>query len=561
MRILVAEDQPIHARLLDVMLEELGHQMVHAGDGEEAWRILSAADRPELALIDWMMPGLSGVELCRRIRAEPALTGVYVILLTARDTVDDVVEGLGAGANDFVTKPFEPRELAARLQVGVRVLELEAALAARVEEKRRALAERAAAVEALRAAMAREVAVADRIQQSLLFGSPPVRPELEIAALSAPSQGVDGDFYDFLDSSATHLDVLVGDVMGKGIPAALAGAATKSHVLRALALGPRVGGETDTPAGIINAVSRSAGSRFVELESFATLVYARIDLAHDEIRLVDAGHPPTLLVRGDTGAVEELSGVDPPLGIWEEQRFTEVRAPFRRGDVAVFYSDGVTEAASPAGELFGVARLKALLGEARTTSAQDLVARVRAAAAAHVGGGPMSDDLTCVVVRRRELASPLSRSQSASATSTVDLPASLDELGRVRSWVEEVCGSGPLRFREEQVRALLLAVNEAFVNVVEHAYLGVANGRVRLETEAAGELLEVRLVHRGATFDPADAAPPSFDGSRDGGFGVFLIAQSVDEVRYEDAPGGERIIRLRKRGLLVPSRSPGSEVR
>lgn len=552
MRILVAEDQPIHARLLEVMLEELGHQMVHAGDGAEAWRLLSADDRPALALIDWMMPGMSGVELCRRIRAEPALAGVYVILLTARDTTDDVVEGLGAGANDFVTKPFEPRELAARLQVGVRVLELEAALAARVEEKRRALAERAAAMEALRAAMAREVAVADRIQQSLLFGSPPSRPELEIAALSAPSQGVDGDFYDFLDCTATHLDVLVGDVMGKGIPAALAGAATKSHVLRALALGHRIGGETDTPAGIIDAVSRSAGPRFVELESFATLVYARIDLARDEIRLVDAGHPPTLLVRGDTGAVEELSGIDPPLGIWEEQTFTEVRAPFRCGDVAVFYSDGVTEAASPAGELFGVARLKALLGEARGASANDLVARIRAAASSHAGGGPMSDDLTCVVVRRRELAGSRPPVRTASATSSVDLPASLDELGRVRSLIEEVCGSGCLRFREEQVAALLLAVNEAFVNVVEHAYAGVADGRVRLETECGGEVLEVRMVHRGASFDPETVPPPSFDGSRDGGFGVYLIAASVDEVAYEDLPGGERVIRLRKRGLAAP---------
>jgi CheY-like chemotaxis protein len=132
-KILLADDDLISRRMLEGILAEWGHEVAAVGDGTEALRLLEESP-PELAILDWMMPGLDGVEVCRRVRRRQTPTPVYLILLTSRNAKADVVAGLEAGANDYVTKPFDPDELRARVQVGRMVTELQASLAARVRE-------------------------------------------------------------------------------------------------------------------------------------------------------------------------------------------------------------------------------------------------------------------------------------------------------------------------------------------------------------------------------------------------------------------------------------------
>jgi CheY-like chemotaxis protein len=133
-RVLVAEDDPVSRRLLESTLRRWGYELTVTEDGEEAWRLLRAADAALLAVLDWMMPGLDGVEICRRVRSLGSPTPPYVILLTAKTRRQDVVEGLEAGADDFIGKPFDRDELRARLAVGARVLALQRRLADRVRE-------------------------------------------------------------------------------------------------------------------------------------------------------------------------------------------------------------------------------------------------------------------------------------------------------------------------------------------------------------------------------------------------------------------------------------------
>lgn len=128
-RILVADDDPVSLRILERTLEKWGHGVVVARDGKEAWQLLTRPGAPEMAILDWMMPGMDGLTLCRRIRTEAATPTRYVILLTARNDNGDVVAGLEAGANDYVTKPFHHAELRARIRVGIRVQELQSKLA------------------------------------------------------------------------------------------------------------------------------------------------------------------------------------------------------------------------------------------------------------------------------------------------------------------------------------------------------------------------------------------------------------------------------------------------
>jgi diguanylate cyclase (GGDEF)-like protein len=129
MRILIAEDSATGRMLLRHTLETWGHELVIANDGDEAWQILQQEDAPRLVILDWVMPKLDGVDVCRLVRKRESATPPYILLLTAMDQSGDLVAGLGAGADDFVTKPFRPDELRARLEVGRRYVELNERLA------------------------------------------------------------------------------------------------------------------------------------------------------------------------------------------------------------------------------------------------------------------------------------------------------------------------------------------------------------------------------------------------------------------------------------------------
>ena len=134
MKILIAEDDATSRLLLQTTLKQWGHDVVATTDGQQAYEALLVDDAPHLAIFDWMMPHLDGVEVCRKAREEAELEHLYVIMLTTRDTKEDIAEALQAGADDYLNKPFDRKELQARIQVGKRVLDLQIALAARVTE-------------------------------------------------------------------------------------------------------------------------------------------------------------------------------------------------------------------------------------------------------------------------------------------------------------------------------------------------------------------------------------------------------------------------------------------
>jgi DNA-binding response OmpR family regulator len=140
MNVLIAEDDPVSRRLLQAALNKWGYAVIVTTNGREAWAALQQPDAPALLIMDWLMPEMDGVEICRQARQTPALKSAYIILLTSRGSKEDIVEGLQAGADDYVTKPFDHGELRARVQVGSRVVQLQSALADRVKELEEAIA-------------------------------------------------------------------------------------------------------------------------------------------------------------------------------------------------------------------------------------------------------------------------------------------------------------------------------------------------------------------------------------------------------------------------------------
>ncbi|MBN2416488.1 response regulator [bacterium] len=139
MNILISEDDSISRKILKTALLKKGHEVVETTNGKDALEALLSADAPRLAVLDWMMPGMDGIEVIRKIREDRSRPYVYTILLTAKCQQDEIAEGLDAGADDYLTKPFNPKELHARVRVGVRMIDLQNELNHNLEELRKAL--------------------------------------------------------------------------------------------------------------------------------------------------------------------------------------------------------------------------------------------------------------------------------------------------------------------------------------------------------------------------------------------------------------------------------------
>jgi sigma-B regulation protein RsbU (phosphoserine phosphatase) len=139
MKILVAEDELVSRHMLEYSLRRWGYEVTAVEDGTKAWKVLQNELAPQVAILDWQMPGMDGTEICRLIRNNPRTRAIYVVLLTARSGREDKIRGLLSGADDYITKPFDREELRARVQVGMRVLELQGALAQRIQELEEAL--------------------------------------------------------------------------------------------------------------------------------------------------------------------------------------------------------------------------------------------------------------------------------------------------------------------------------------------------------------------------------------------------------------------------------------
>jgi sigma-B regulation protein RsbU (phosphoserine phosphatase) len=402
-----------------------------------------------------------------------------------------------------------------------------------------------AANKELEQAREREIEIGFRIQQALLLDQPPMDvPELQVAALTIPSQRIDGDFYAFLGHRHPHgsLDVIVGDVMGKGVPAALLGAATKSHFLRALSdlMALSKDGTLPEPKEIVMLAHAELVRHLIDLDSFVTLCYARLDMSRCSLDFVDCGHTGIVHLHGKTGLHEMLHGDNLPLGIREGEIYDQISVPFEPGDLFLFYSDGITEARSSAGELFGPQRLEECVVSNGQLEPAALVEAIRQAVATFTGSGQLTDDLTSVAIRVQER-------QLAIARRELEIRSDLKQLRQAREFVRAFCRNlpGP-PLDEDSVAALELAVNEAASNIMKHAYHGREDQWIHLEAEAFPDRLAIQLHHFGDAFDPSTAPPPPLDGSRDSGFGAYIIARSVDEVRYYRDERGRNCIALVK---------------
>lgn len=409
------------------------------------------------------------------------------------------------------------------------------------------------------ARLRREVEIGGTIQRTLLFGRVPDDiPGVDLGTIAQASRQIDGDFFGFFRHSQRVFDVLVGDVMGKGVPAAIVGAAVKSQFAR-FAGGPLASGGAAAPArprDIVAAVHDEVARQLIELGRFVTVVYARFDLDRGTMTYVDCGHPRILHFGARTGSVA-FRAADPrgaanlPLGVLAEGAWDEVTVPIGSGDLFLFYSDGLTEATAPDGAMFGTSALVDAVARGRDLGAQQLAEGVHAAVTRFAAEDGLRDDLTCIVVAVGGGSPP-----GTEGTRVLEVPAREGQLARIRDFVRDVCAGIPGEpFDPVEVSRIQLGIVEAASNVVRHAYGPAGRGDLRLEASWDKGHLRFRLLDRGHAFDPSQAPEPSFDGSRDGGFGLFLIRKVMDGVSYGRDAGGRNCLELVRR---LPVREPAT---
>ncbi|HYB96828.1 MAG TPA: SpoIIE family protein phosphatase [Vicinamibacterales bacterium] len=364
-RVMIVDDNPEIHLLLTARLEARGFIVRSASDGEEA--LAQFQDfRPDIAFLDVTMPRFGGLDVLQVIRAENL--DMAVVLTAPMGMEQMAINALRHGADDYLRKPFDGAEFQAALDRTFTRLTL------------------ARQNTALRKHLGIQLARAGEAQAELLPQADPQVSGFELAARCIPAgEGeVGGDFYDWQELRPSTLSLTVGDVMGKGVPAALM-MATVRAVMRALA-------PQNAPGAALQEAARTLEPDLNRSQSFVTVFHAQLDLASARLSYSDAGHGFVLFLRAD-GTVEDLRHVGLPLGIRPGEVYVEDTVLLGPGDMVIVYSDGLAEVLP---ELVGNgAALAALVDPAESAAciADRLVAIARAA-------GPLVDDLTIAVLRR-----------------------------------------------------------------------------------------------------------------------------------------------------------------
>jgi sigma-B regulation protein RsbU (phosphoserine phosphatase) len=368
--LVIDDDQEIH-RLLRARLEARGYTVADAESGEEGITKLREV-HPDLVFLDVAMSGMTGIDVLDFIRSQRL--DVAVILTTAYSSEQVAIAALRHGADDYLRKPFDRGEFQAALDRTLSRLTMSRQikhLGRELEKKQRQLAE--------------ELARAAAVQADLLPIENPPLPGFEIGARCLPAREVGGDFYDWQQLPGGILSLTVGDVMGKGMSAALL-MATVRAVIRAMV-------SQHGPADAVQHTASSLDSDLARSGSFVTLFHAQLNTLTGELRYVDAGHGQVLLRRAD-GELAPLQPWGLPLGVLSSERYSEGIVSMGPGDQLVIYSDGLSEARP---ELFRDQATVASHLTSQDTAAETAQKLVDMATG---GGGQLPDDLTVVVVRR-----------------------------------------------------------------------------------------------------------------------------------------------------------------
>ncbi len=396
--VLVVDDSRAQRQLTAMYLSRWGYRVVQAASAAEALEICGR-DQVAMVISDWMMPGMNGVEFCRRCRAQQREIYGYFILVTSKSDKTEVAKGLEAGADDFLTKPFSADELRARLRAGRRICDMQARLVGQNRVVQQTLVE----LQRLYDTLDRDLIEAGRLQSSLLCDRKRSFEWAEVSMTVRSSGRIGGDLVGCFRLDSRRIAVWSVDVSGHGVASAmmtvrLGGYLSEGVQEQNIAFATGLGGQKyiRSPAEIAAAFNCLMLEE-LQVDQYFTFAYAELDEMTGALRLVQAGHPHPMILRA-SGVGERVGAGGLPVGLIDGAKYEDVELSLQPGDRLILMSDGVTECPDPEGHQLGEEGAARLLHQVAQPEAgamlEDMVRRL----ADFAGTDWFPDDVSALVL-------------------------------------------------------------------------------------------------------------------------------------------------------------------
>ncbi len=332
--ILIIDDDPVTKLMLRRVLEQQNYVVETAQDGQEGIRKAETI-QPALIICDWLMPITHGLEVCRAVKSNPNLCTTFFILLTSKIEVNDRIQGLNAGADEFLAKPIDVNELKARVRAGLRLHQLHQDLQAQKQALENELAEAASYVRSI-------------------LPTPMLSP-LQIETLFLPSRQLGGDCFDYFWINPDTLIIYLLDVSGHGLGAAL----PSVYILNLLRSQQVAGVNYENPAEVLAALNQ-AFQMSSQGDKYFTIWYGVYHLPRQTLTFASAGHPPALLWN-QANECKLLKTQGFPIGLFPDAEYVNAQAEISSGSILYLLSDGVYEVYQSSGLIWGLTSLQDLL--------------------------------------------------------------------------------------------------------------------------------------------------------------------------------------------------------
>jgi sigma-B regulation protein RsbU (phosphoserine phosphatase) len=371
--VMVVDDAPANLQVVHSILKD-DFKIRVATSGAKALELVKVKPQPDLILLDVTMPDMDGYEVCGILKATPDSRDIPVIFLTGKTETVDETKGFEVGAVDYIHKPFSPAVVKARVHTHLVLRESRDLLARQLLD------------------INNELEMAREIQVSILPHEIPKIRGLDVAARYFPMSSVAGDFYDFIVVDEKHMGILIADVTGHGLPAALIASMLKAALFAQSQ-------HACDPARVLAGLNQSLCGKFKN--HFVTAAYVFVDMEKNSIRYAGAAHPPLLLWRKSTGSASEVLENGLLLGLFPEASYSAVEVPVEAGDKAILYTDGILEANSPSEQEYGLDLLKGFLESNHNLTADkfaDSLLDELWGWSDHPKGDGQEDDITLLVI-------------------------------------------------------------------------------------------------------------------------------------------------------------------
>ncbi len=475
--VVVIDDSPSILTFMDTILKKAGYETRCFLDAEEALKFLGeTAQSVSLVVCDVMMPHVDGIEVVRRLRTDGNSGGhIPIILVTAKRKLTDKVSGLDSGADDYITKPFKPEELLARVRAQLRIKRLTDTLM----QKNKELEEAKREIERQHARLHRALEIASQVQKELLPDRPPLREGYEMETYFSPAETVAGDFYDFIPLDDGRTAIVIGDVAGKGVGASLLMVLVKTLIRTEIR-------NCTAPSELVERVNGMLHEIHSVPEAI-TLFVSVMDWDENRLDFCNAGHEFPIVISPRYESLRELGIGGPFIGIFPRLKYNEGTIYLEEGDKLLIFTDGILHRVLKDSIGEGMAPFHERLLQMRDLDARTMMSRL---VEEDDGGGERSsqkenDDITVIIMECR-------RRRSSGILAEARIRASCDNIEELREFIGGVVKTR--LHRKNSLFDVLYSLDEAVHNAIVHGYGEDGEGlvHVTLKESPQGVTLEIR---------------------------------------------------------------------